>query len=145
MLFGSERGSVFNATFTLREGAVVIVIDGQLDFRSAVVVREHFQRVWDLPRVPALIVDVAAVSFCDSVGLSELVTALQHSEVSGVRMMLSGVHGTLERVLTITGLRKAFEIHPSCAEALRAATGATGAGGATGAERPDGQRPCPAP
>jgi anti-sigma B factor antagonist len=118
MLFGPERGSAFTVSSHLRQGAIIIRVGGELDFRSVPVLREHLNRVWDLADTPVLIVDLTAVSFCDSVGLSELLAALQRSEATGVRLMLSGVQGVLARVLSLTGLRNAFDIHPSCARLL---------------------------
>ncbi len=95
MLFGPERGSAFTVSSHLQQGAIIIRVGGELDFRSVPVLREHLNRVWDLADTPVLIVDLTAVSFCDSVGLSELLAALQRSEATGIRLMLSGVQGVL--------------------------------------------------
>ncbi|MDP9866584.1 MULTISPECIES: STAS domain-containing protein [Streptosporangium] len=121
MLFGAGHGSAFTISCDLHEGAAVIRVGGELGFHSAPLLREQLHRVWDGPGTPLLIVDLTEVTFCDSVGLSELVSALQHGEATGTRFVLSGVHGPLARVLTITGLRKAFEIHPTADDALRQA------------------------
>jgi len=121
MTFGPHPGSPFTAVLRLRQGVAVIGVAGELDFRFAPVLRERLFQVGELPEVPtALIVNLAGVSFCDSVGLSVLITALRHSQATGSRLMLSGVHGTVERVLSLTGLASTFEIHPDVDEALRA-------------------------
>ncbi|GAA4225910.1 hypothetical protein GCM10023075_24750 [Streptosporangium album] len=63
--------------------------------------------------------DVTALTFCDSTGVSEMIASLRRSRALGARLVLAGVHGTLERILTITGLRSAFELSPSVEEALQ--------------------------
>ncbi|WP_433240781.1 STAS domain-containing protein [Streptosporangium sp. CA-135522] len=121
MLFGAEHGSAFSVSCELHENAIVIRVGGELGFHSAPLLREQLRRAEEGLDRPLLIVDLADVTFCDSLGLSELVTALQRSENAGIRFVLSGVHGPLARVLTITGLRKAFEVFPSRDDALRQA------------------------
>ncbi|GAA3114309.1 hypothetical protein GCM10010466_01770 [Planomonospora alba] len=126
MLFEPDRGSAFSLSSEAHGSAVVVHVSGELDYRSAPVLREHLSPLWDRSEVSALVVDLSAVAFCDSVGLGELVEALQRSESRGMRLMLAGVQGVLARVLSITGLRKAFEIHPDPGAALRrAAEGAS--------------------
>ncbi|OUC92622.1 STAS domain-containing protein [Streptosporangium minutum] len=136
MLFGAGHGSAFTISCDLHENAAVVRVGGELGFHSAPLLREQLRRIWDGPDSPFLVVDLTEVTFCDSVGLSELVSALQHSEATGTRFVLSGVHGPLARVLTITGLRKAFEIHPSSDDALRQAAEAR-------PDLPGGGRPLP--
>ncbi len=122
MMSGPHPSSPFTAALQLRQDVAVIGVAGELDFRFAPVLRERLFQVRELPEAPtALIVDLAGVFFCDSVGLSVLIAALRHSQAAGTRLMLSGVHGTVERVLSLTGLSAAFEIHPDLDEALRAA------------------------
>ncbi|GAB2486868.1 STAS domain-containing protein [Streptosporangium sandarakinum] len=105
-----------------RDGAVVLRAHGELDMGSAPVLRERLRQATERPAAPALVVDLVEVSFCDSVGMSELVLALHRSEAEGLRLALSGVHGSLERLLWATGLHNVFDIHPTCDDALRAVT-----------------------
>ncbi|MET8154755.1 STAS domain-containing protein [Sphaerisporangium sp. NPDC005289] len=98
--------------------AIVVEAQGELDYRSAVILRDELGRAWSMPGVTAVILDVAGVTFCDSVGLSELIAALHHSQAAGQGFMLSGVQGTLLRVLTITGLRAAFDTYESVDDAM---------------------------
>ncbi|WP_449062251.1 STAS domain-containing protein [Planomonospora algeriensis] len=135
MLFEPDRGSAFTLSSETCGDVIVVHASGELDYRSAPVLREHLGHIWATPGTAVLIVDLSEVAFCDSVGLSELVDALQRSEAADVRLMLSGVHGVLSRVLSITGLRKAFEIHDGPDAALRQAA----------ADRPADGDPCPAP
>ncbi|MFF5205278.1 STAS domain-containing protein [Streptosporangium sp. NPDC000396] len=103
------------------DGVTVISVSGELDLITAPTLRKHLRAAALPPATPVLIVDMSEVSFCDSVGMSELVLALHRSQTDGVRLMLSGVHGNLERLLYRTGLHNAFEQHTSRDEALRQA------------------------
>ncbi|GAA4219351.1 anti-anti-sigma factor [Streptosporangium album] len=144
MLFEAGRGPAFTLSCDVHERATIIRVGGELGFTSAPLLREQLDRFRG-PGTAFLIVDLTDVTFCDSVGLSELVSALQHSEAVGTRFALSGVHGYLARVLTITGLRKTFEIHPGPEDALRQASAARPDGGRAGSPEPDDAPPPPAP
>ncbi|MBG0816680.1 STAS domain-containing protein [Planomonospora sp. ID82291] len=141
MLFEPDRGSAFTVSSEPRGEAIVVRARGELDYRSAPALHEHLGRLWAAPGMAVLVVDLSGVAFCDSVGLSELVDALQRSEAAGVRLMLSGVHGVLSRVLAITGLRKAFEIHHEPGDALRTAADRS----ADRSAGPADGDPCPTP
>jgi hypothetical protein len=51
MLFGPERGSTFTVSSHLRQGAIIIRVGGELDFRSVPVLRE--QQVREKPPIAA--------------------------------------------------------------------------------------------
>ncbi|MFF0309118.1 anti-sigma factor antagonist [Streptosporangium sp. NPDC004379] len=111
-----------------RDGVVILRARGELDLGSAPVLRDRLREATERPAAPALVVDLAEVSFCDSVGMSELVLALHRSEDQGLRLALSGVHGSLERLLLATGLHNVFDIHPTFVDAFRAVTAPGGPG-----------------
>ncbi|MFC4062759.1 anti-sigma factor antagonist [Planomonospora corallina] len=123
-LFGPERDRRFSVSLTQHDGVLVVQVAGELDPRTSPVLRERLRPVWGQADLRAVVLDTAGLEFCDSVGLSEIITTLKRCEAAGMRFLLSGVHGVLARVLTLTGLRRAFEIHDSAAEAIRAAAGA---------------------
>ncbi|GAA3102755.1 anti-sigma factor antagonist [Streptosporangium carneum] len=99
--------------------ACVVETSGELDYHHAPVLRSEMTRVWEAGPPPTVVIDVTALTFCDSTGVAELITNLRRSGALGTRLVLVGVHGTLERILAITGLRAAFELSPSVEEALR--------------------------
>ncbi|WP_068927910.1 STAS domain-containing protein [Planobispora rosea] len=68
----------------------------------------------------AVVLDAAGVPFCDSVGLSALIGVLKQSQAAHKRLALSGMHGTLARLLALTGLAQAFEIHDDVQQAIQA-------------------------
>ncbi|MEV7011435.1 anti-sigma factor antagonist [Streptosporangium sp. NPDC051022] len=98
--------------------ACVVEVSGELDYCHAPVLRDEMTKIWETGPPPTVVIDVTALTFCDSTGVSELVANLRRSSALGSRLVLVGVHGTLERILAITGLRAAFELFPSVEEAL---------------------------
>ncbi|WP_214415934.1 STAS domain-containing protein [Sphaerisporangium fuscum] len=118
MQFGIDPQPGLSVTSQLRGNTVVVHIRGELDYHSTPVLRGEMQQVWTTPGMSAVILDMAEVTFCDSVGLSELIAALRRSEAGGHPLLVSGVQGTLLRVLTITGLRRAFDTYETLDEAL---------------------------
>jgi anti-anti-sigma factor len=106
-------------TSGLSGNAVITRLTGELDVSVIVILREHMERIWDLPAKPFLILDLSGVEFCDSVGMYELIAILQRCEARGTRLLLGGVQGVMVRVLSITGLRNAFEAFTTIDDALR--------------------------
>jgi len=113
--------SALTVTSGLSGNAVVIRLEGELDVYAVPVLREHMQPVWELPAKPFLILDLGDVAFCDSMGMNELVEVMQRCEARGTRLLLGGVQGVMARVLSITGLRHAFEVFARFDDALRLA------------------------
>jgi anti-anti-sigma factor len=107
---------------TVHGAAVVVRVEGDLDAGTVHLLHDELDGLWKSPGTSVIVLDVAELGFCDSRGLSELISALQRGQALNVRFMLSGVQGVLRRVLTITGLRNVFEQHPTVAEALVQAT-----------------------
>lgn len=109
----------FTVSSSMRGTACVVEAKGELDYHHTPLLRDEMNRVWEEGPPPTVVIDVTALTFCDSTGLAELIANLRRSGALGTRLVLAGVHGTLERILAITGLRAAFELSPSAEEALR--------------------------
>ena len=116
--------STLKVASAVHGAAVVVRVEGDLDAGTVHLLHDELQRVWESPETSVLVIDVAGIMFCDSRGLSELISALQRGQAMNVRLILSGVQGVLHRVLTITGLRNVFERHDTVAEALSQAADA---------------------
>ncbi|NJP29940.1 STAS domain-containing protein [Microbispora sp. SCL1-1] len=114
--------STLKVASTVHGAAVVVRVEGDLDAGTVHLLHDELDGLWKSPGTSVIVLDVAELGFCDSRGLSELISALQRGQALNVRFMLSGVQGVLRRVLTITGLRNVFEQHPTLAEALVQAT-----------------------
>jgi anti-sigma B factor antagonist len=62
------------------------------------------------PSRSRLLLDVARLHFCDSVGLSALLGAQRRAQRAGGEVVLFGVHGCLQRSLTVTGTDALFSV-----------------------------------
>ncbi|MBF8188311.1 STAS domain-containing protein [Nonomuraea sp. K274] len=112
---------VLTVTSGLSRNAVIVRLEGELDVNALPVLREHMRHIWELPPKAFLILDLGEVGFCDSMGMNELVHVMQRCETQGTRLLLGGVQGVIARVLSITGLRHAFEVFARVDDALRLA------------------------
>ena len=62
------------------------------------------------PTRPQIQLDVARLHFCDSVGLSALIGVQRRARLAGGEVVLHGVHGCLQRNLTVTGTDALFTV-----------------------------------
>jgi anti-sigma B factor antagonist len=113
--------SAFTATSGLHGTTLVVWASGELDYCHTSVLRAELGRAWEALRSPTLILDLSALTFCDSSGIGELLQARHHGLEEGVRLILTGVQGNLARRLNLAGLTQVFEVFPSLTEALEVA------------------------
>jgi anti-anti-sigma factor len=91
---------------TARDGATdravrVASPEGELDISTVGLVDEVLQAV---PVTDHMIIDLARVSFVDSVTLSRFVRAARRHEAAGSRVVLADARGAVRRVLALTRL-----------------------------------------
>lgn len=67
---------------------------------------------------PHLILDLAAVSFCDSSGLSALITLFRWVQNTGGSLTLAAVPERMARLLEMSGVARIVSDFPSVEEAL---------------------------
>ncbi|MDP9849940.1 STAS domain-containing protein [Streptosporangium lutulentum] len=113
--------SVFTATSGLHGTTLVVQASGELDYYHTPVLRAELDKAWKALRSPTLILDLSALTFCDSSGMGELLQARHHGLNEGVRLILTGVQGNLARRLNLAGLTQVFEVLPSVTDALEVA------------------------
>lgn len=119
MSYGATGKSALVVTSGVFQHCLITRLEGELDVDAVPLLREHLRRAWEQPATPFMIMDLREVAFCDSVGMSELVTVLQRCERRGTRLLLGGVQGVVSRVLSITGLRNAFDVYDDFDDAVR--------------------------
>jgi anti-anti-sigma factor len=106
----NRDGAADIAVDVLRDaGAAVVTIDGELEFGTAAKLRTTLS---DLAQEDAdpVVIDLAAVRFIDSTGLSLLVQAKQRFSAQGRRFELRRASGRVSRVIQISGLAELFEL-----------------------------------
>ncbi|MDF5755185.1 STAS domain-containing protein [Spongiactinospora sp. TRM90649] len=98
--------------------AVVIRLSGELDLATAPTLRDCLGVALAEFGSPTLVVDTGGLTFCDSSGLSVLLSGLSLAESAGGSLALSAVGGQLARLLAVTGLNARFQIFTTTPEAL---------------------------
>ena len=84
-----------------------IKLDGELDIHTAPGVAQAITGALD-GGASTVVVDAAALRFCDSSGIQVLVQARERLVGSGGTLRVEGVHGSVEKVLAVTGLLDLF-------------------------------------
>ncbi|GAA2356089.1 STAS domain-containing protein [Nonomuraea africana] len=102
----------------LQGPCVIARLTGEFDFGSAAEVRDRVTKALDLSQPPMIVIDMQAVSVCDSSGLSVLVYLHKAVTASGGRMLLSGLNGRCKHLFAITALDKFFEIRTTAELAI---------------------------
>ena len=80
-----------------------------------------------------VVIDMSAVEFIDSTGLSVLLNALRRVTRAGGRMAIVCSNPTVLRLVEITHLDTTFDLHADVAPALRAVQAAEAGGSTSGA------------
>jgi anti-sigma B factor antagonist len=98
--------------------AVVISVTGELDLASSPALEQQLERL--APTDTALvIVDLRALEFMDSTGLSVLVRADQRAQEHNQRLVLVKGPQQVQRLLTLTGVEERLTLVDTPEELLR--------------------------
>jgi anti-anti-sigma factor len=97
-------------------GQTIIAIHGELDIATTAALRDRILTTLANTTTP-VIIDLTAVSFCDASGLALLVGTQRRAALHGVTLTLAAPRPNVTKLLRITGLDRAFTIHPTLAAA----------------------------
>jgi anti-anti-sigma factor len=97
-------------------GHTVIAIRGELDLATTAPLRDRILTILKDTTSP-VIVDLSGVSFCDASGLALLVGTQRRATMHGLTVALAAPRPNLHKLLRITGLDRAFTVHPTLAAA----------------------------
>ena len=104
-----------------RHGDVLVLrLRGELALGTAPALRDCLVVALSERESPTVVIDAARLTFCDSSGLSVLVSGYGLARAAGGCLVLSSVDGRLSRILRITGLASQFQIYPTAREAIAA-------------------------
>jgi anti-sigma B factor antagonist len=102
------------------DGVTVLALAGELDIartpRLQVAINEVLRA-----RPSGLVIDLCAVTFVDSTALALLLNAQRRATGQGIALQLACDVATTLQLLSLTRLDREFQVHPGCAEAIRAA------------------------
>jgi len=90
----------------------VVRVSGELDLHTSPQLRDHALALLGEPPV-RIALDMSDVSFMDSSSLGMLVTCLKRVRERDGRLVLAGVNGSPQKVFTLTGLDRVFDMVPS--------------------------------
>jgi anti-sigma B factor antagonist len=106
-------------TATDRGTSQVLEVAGELDMATASQLREVLRDL-TLRRGQQLIIDMAGLGFCDSSGMTALITGRNHAVAADASVALTGVPNHLRRALQVAGLDQIFPVHATPDEAVAA-------------------------
>jgi len=96
----------------------IIDVAGEVDVFTAPKLREQILSLVG-QGANHLVVNLDGVDFMDSTGLGVLVGGLKRLRERDGKLALAGAHGTVLRVLNITGLDSVFALHETVEDATR--------------------------
>ncbi|MDQ2585062.1 STAS domain-containing protein [Saccharothrix yanglingensis] len=97
----------------------VVALDGELDLGTTARLRDAVGGLV-LRAGDHVVVDLTAVTFCDSTGVSALIAARRHADAAGCPLVLAGTPPHITRLLRVVGLLPVFPAHSTVEEATRA-------------------------
>lgn len=103
-----------------RSDVAVLRLSGELDADTAKTLHTMLADLLERP-VPRIVVDLADLKFCDSVGLSAFVTSKQVIAARGGWLSFAGANPFLVQLLETVGLSRYFAIFPAVEDAIAAA------------------------
>ncbi|MEV5414289.1 STAS domain-containing protein [Thermopolyspora sp. NPDC052614] len=99
--------------------AVVVAVEGELDLFTAPFLRDEVREAIKQDG-PTLVLDLAALSFMDSSGLSVLIEAWRLATGEGGSVSLACPQPPVARILRTTGLDRRIKVYPDVDSAVTA-------------------------
>lgn len=113
----SQRRMLDVASYVYQPGVVVVTASGEMDATSSPLLAHHV--VAHLSGLPTMVViDIGRVTFLDSSGVSELITAYRLGTTRDIQVILVAPPGRALRALEAAGVVELFAIHPTISDAL---------------------------
>jgi anti-sigma B factor antagonist len=109
---------VLSMSVQRRDGLTVVLVDEELDMRTAPELRERLNATLDDADGERLVLDLSGVPFLDSTTLSVLVGVHKRLRHRGHPLRIACPSDSVRRVLTVTGLARVFEVHDTLDAAL---------------------------
>ncbi|MEV6630088.1 STAS domain-containing protein [Actinoplanes sp. NPDC051470] len=103
-----------------RSDIAVLKLSGELDAETTAKLHATLADLLDRP-VPRIVVDLADLKFCDSVGLSAFITSKQVIAARGGWLSFASVSPFLAGLMQTVGLSRYFAVFPTVEDAIAAA------------------------
>lgn len=93
----------------------ILTVVGELDLAAVPAFEAQIHTLVSAHRI-RLALDLNRLTFCDSTGLHAFARANQICEEQGGWLRLTGAHGSVRRVLDVTGLLASLTLNPGTVE-----------------------------
>lgn len=97
--------SSFRVDVRSEDETALVVVSGELDLASSPALEQELARALDSP-AQVVIIDLRALEFIDSTGISILIKAHQRTEAEGRRFVVVKGPSQVQRLLGLTGLEE---------------------------------------
>ncbi|WP_329129741.1 STAS domain-containing protein [Streptomyces sp. NBC_01476] len=98
-------------------GSCVLEVAGDLDLHTASRLQHAVE---DVTLGSGLVIDLSGVTYCDSTGLTALITGYRRTQEAHTGFALSGVSRELARIFQIVGIDQIVSVYGSVDEAATA-------------------------
>ncbi|MFI1371881.1 STAS domain-containing protein [Streptomyces longwoodensis] len=98
-------------------GALVVRVDGELDHHTAPELR-HALAETPFSADTAVIMDLSGLEYCDSTGLTVLITSYHLATAADTTLSIVGLNPDLTRVFKIAGIDLVIPLHATVDEVL---------------------------
>lgn len=98
-------------------GVTVLTATGELDYHTATELRAAVDDATFT--TDGTVIDLSGLTYCDSTGLTVLVTAYHRAQAAGSPLALAGLNKDLTHMFEIVGLDQLFTLCPTTEEAVR--------------------------
>ncbi|MEU8608851.1 STAS domain-containing protein [Actinoplanes sp. NPDC048791] len=90
-------------THLVNDGVIRLAVNGELDLGTADLLTDAVDEVLATARPAEVILDLARLSLCDSVGVDALLRARAAADTQAVHLTVINPRGIVRRVLDLTG------------------------------------------
>jgi anti-sigma B factor antagonist len=99
----------FEVSSEVREGALDVVVAGELDMAAAFKLESRLDPLLDTGELQSVALDLGGVDFVDSAGLGALLSLRERAHQVGIPLAITRASDPVQRLLELTGSDSAFE------------------------------------
>jgi stage II sporulation protein AA (anti-sigma F factor antagonist) len=102
----------------IKQGVLIIRLEGELDMHSADEFRSTADRALDASGAAKMLLSLKGVSFIDSSGLGVILGRYKRISMLGGTLLVANVQPQVEKILELAGLSNIVRVYKSETEAL---------------------------
>lgn len=95
---------------TVKKGdTVTFLLNGEMDLYNSHMLKEHLSKIKE-QNPKKIVIDMENVPYIDSSGIGALIYVYSSLKKEGIDFSITGIHGTVKRVIELTKLSEYFPI-----------------------------------